>query len=119
MVSQAHEVPNRILQEEPASVARMLKHIGIPVAPVKQATLLSPDATEARALERRIDAVFHIETEEEPFLVALEVQRKDTESKWSTWLYYCSYLQEKLTLPVVLRLGLSAAQAARTWSTCS
>ncbi|MBR7830068.1 hypothetical protein KDK95_27445 [Actinospica sp. MGRD01-02] len=102
MVTQAHEVPNRILQEDPQSVARMLKHIGIPVALVKQATVLSPDATESRPLERRIDAVFRVDTEEEPFLVALEVQRTDIESKFSTWLYYCSYLQEKHTLPVIL-----------------
>jgi hypothetical protein len=102
MVTQAHEVPNRILQEDPESVTRMLKHIGIPVPRVKQTTVLSPDATESRPLERRIDAVFRVDTEEEPFLVALEVQRDDVESKWSTWLYYCSYLQEKLTLPVIL-----------------
>src|SRR6266568_6375420 len=104
MVTQAHEVPNRILQEDPESVTRMLKHIGIPVPRVKQTTVLSPDATESRPLERRIDAVFRVDTEEEPFLVALEVQRDDVESKWSTWLYYCSYLQEKLTLPVILMI---------------
>ena len=51
MVTQAHEVPNRILQEDPESVARMLRHIGIPVPLVKQVTVLSPDLTEARPLE--------------------------------------------------------------------
>ncbi len=112
MVTQAHEVPNRILQEDPESVTRMLKHIGIPVPRVKQTTVLSPDATESRPLERRIDAVFRVDTEEEPFLVALEVQRDDVESKWSTWLYYCSYLQEKLTLPVILMVICDDAKVA-------
>jgi len=102
MVSQTHEVPHQILREDPKAVARMLEHIGIPIAPVTQATLIPADASESKALERRVDAVIRIDTEDKPFLVAVEVQLKPVKKKWSTWLYYCSYLQEKLNLPVVL-----------------
>jgi len=112
MVSPTHEVPHVILQDDPASIAKMLEFLGIPVAPVKKAAVISPDATEAKVLERHIDAVLRIETDTESFLVAVEVQSRPVESKWSTWLYYCAYLQEKLELPTALLIICLDAKVA-------
>jgi len=86
------------------------------VGAVKGASILSPDATEVNPLERRADAVICIETVQSgSFLVIVEVQLRPENSKWSAWLYYLAYMQEKHELPTAL-LVLCTDRTVAAWA---
>ena len=114
MVSAKHDAIHRTLQEDPASIGQALQVLGMNVGEVKEASVLSPDATEACPLERRADAVILIETAQTgSFLVIVEVQLRREPSKWSTWLYYLAYMQEKHNLPTTLLVLCTDRKVAR------
>lgn len=103
MVTARHEAMHRIFQEDPGVFARAFKTLEIPIPAPTGAAVLSPDATEFRPLERRVDSVLRFETEDRgPFLLALEAQCRKDATKPSTWSYYAAYLHEKHGLPVVV-----------------
>ena len=116
MISAKHEAIHRTLQEDPASIGQALQMLGLNVGTIKEASILSPDATEVNPLERRPDAVICIETAQTgSFLVIVEVQLRPVDSKWSTWLYYLAYMQEKHELPTAL-LVLCPDRTVAAWA---
>ncbi len=75
-------------------------------APAKAAIeVMSPDVTEIRPLERRVDTVLRvvpIDGEGGPFMLAVEAQGRRDENKPASWGYYLSYLSAKYDCPALL-----------------
>jgi hypothetical protein len=103
MVTARHEAMHRIFQEDPGVFARAFNALEIPIPAPTGAAVLSPDTTEFRPLERRVDSVIRFETADHgPFLLALEAQCRKDAAKPGAWAYYAAYLHEKHGLPVVV-----------------
>lgn len=64
---------------------------------------MTVDLTETEPLERRVDTLLRIETENDgPFLLVVEAQGKKDPGKKASWPYYVTYLNNKFRLPVLL-----------------
>ncbi|MFD7241258.1 hypothetical protein [Streptomyces massasporeus] len=129
MVTSTHETSHRIFQDHPEVLTPAFKALGL--APPAKAIIeaLTPDATEIKPLERRVDTVLKVEPSEgDGFLIAIEAQTAPSRDKGSSWSYYVAYLHAKFRLPVLLvvvcRNGPTASWAAGpfesrvgTWAT--
>lgn len=113
MVTARHEAMHRIFQEDPGVFARAFKALDIPFPTPIAASVLSPDATEHKPIERRIDSVIRFETEGAPYMVAVEAQCQDTKTKPAAWAYHASYLSAKFEMPVVVLVVCQDAATAR------
>lgn len=104
MVSSPHEAMHRIFQEYPGLFSRVSEVLGVNIPQPTSATVLPTDLTEAKPVERRVDTLLRIETQDDgPFLLAIEAQGKKDPRKTTSWPYYVSYLHNKYDgLPVLL-----------------
>ena len=116
MVTARHEAMHRIFQEDPGVFARAFKALDIPFPTPIAASVLSPDATEIKPLERRIDSVIRFETDEGPFLLAVEAQCRNDEDKPGAWAYYASYLREKHGKAPVVILAVCQDEKTARWA---
>ena len=117
MVTARHEAMHRIFQEDPGVFARAFKTLGIPFPTPIAASVLSPDATEIRPLERRIDSVIRFETADgAPYLLAVEAQCRPDPDKPGAWAYYASYLHEKYNKIPVIVLAVCQDEASVRWA---
>jgi len=95
MVSSPHEAMHRIFQEHPDLFSRVSEVLGVDFGPPTSVTVLPTDLTEARPLERRVDTLLRLETEDdEPLLLAVEAQGKKDPDKPASWAYYASYSKQ-------------------------
>ncbi|WP_156727644.1 hypothetical protein [Streptomyces apocyni] len=117
MVTSAHEGSHRIFQERPEILAPVFATLNIPFPGKATVDALTPDVTETRPLERRIDTLLLVgPSDGNDFLLAVEAQgRRDTKKELS-WAYYVAYLQSKYTLPVLL-LVVCQNRATAKWAT--
>ncbi|WP_406421612.1 hypothetical protein OH809_16855 [Streptomyces sp. NBC_00873] len=116
MVSSPHEAMHRIFQEYPGLFSRVSDVLGVAFAPPTSATVLPNDLTEARPVERRVDTLLRIDTEDdETFLLAIEAQGKKDPDKPASWAYYLSYLHTKYRLPPLL-LVVCQDRATAEWA---
>jgi hypothetical protein len=114
MVTSTHETSHRIFQDHPEVLIPVFEALGLP--PPAKATIeaLTPDATEIKPLERRVDTVLRVEPSEgDGFLIAIEAQTARTGDKGSSWSYYVAYLHAKFDLPVLLVPSCSARTTYR------
>ncbi|MFD9881821.1 hypothetical protein ACFWZT_10190 [Streptomyces alboflavus] len=103
MVSSAHEGLHRIFQERPEILAPVFRVLGLPFPEKVTLDALTPDVTETKPLERRIDTVLRIgPSDGDDFLLAVEAQGARKPDKESSWPYYVAHLQAKYRLPVLL-----------------
>ncbi|MEV7083431.1 hypothetical protein AB0N88_33600 [Streptomyces sp. NPDC093516] len=103
MVTSTHETSHRIFQDHPEVLFPVFEALGLP--PPAKATIeaLTPDATEIKPLERRVDTVLRVEPSEgDGFLIAIEAQTGKVRGKGLSWSYYVAYLHAKFGLPVLL-----------------
>lgn len=119
MVSSPHEAMHRIFQEHPDLFSRLSEVLGVDFPPPTSVTVMPTDLTETRPLERRLDTLLRLETEDdEPLLLAVEAQGKKDPAKPASWAYYASYLLTKYQLQplllVVCQDHATAEWAART-----
>ncbi|AZM64573.1 MULTISPECIES: hypothetical protein [unclassified Streptomyces] len=117
MVSSSHEALHRIFQEVPDLFARVARPLGAAFPPPLSSAVLSTDFTETRPLERRVDTLLKMDTEDGSFLLAVESQSKPEPRKPASWAYYLSYVYAKYGIPPVLLVVCpdrgTAAWAAR------
>jgi hypothetical protein len=117
MVTARHEAMHRIFQEDPGVFARAFETLGIPFPAPVTASVLSPDATEIRPLERRIDSVIRFETDDGgAYLLAVEAQCRPDPDKPGAWAYYASYLHEKYNKIPVIVLAVCQDEASVRWA---
>ncbi|MEU8138550.1 hypothetical protein [Streptodolium elevatio] len=116
MVTSNHEAAHRIIQEHPEVLSAIFELLCLPLPADASFTVVTPDVTEMRPVERRIDTVLRIDPpERESFLLAVESQGKKDLDKPSSWAYYVGFLAAKYKLPVML-LVVSQNRATSRWA---
>ncbi|WP_411149649.1 hypothetical protein [Streptomyces sp. A30] len=116
MVTSTHEASHRLFQEHPETLTLVFEALGIPPPSKSDFDTLSPDATEIRPLERRVDTVLKFEPEMgESFLVAIEAQTKKHPDKAKSWAYYVAHLRAKYDMPVLL-VAVCRDRPTATWA---
>ncbi|MBT2677082.1 hypothetical protein J7E95_41140 [Streptomyces sp. ISL-14] len=116
MVSSSHEAMHHIFQDYPGLFSGVSEVLGIDFAPPTSVTILPSDLTETSPVERRVDTLVRLETEDdEPLLLAIEAQGKKEPDKPASWAYYASYLLTKYRLQPVL-LVVCQDRATAEWA---
>ena len=116
MVSSPHEAMHRIFQDNPGLFSRVSEVLGVKIPPVTSADVLTIDLTESEPLERRVDTLLRIETQDEgSFLLIVEAQGKKDPNKTASWPYYVTYLHNKYRLPILL-LVVCQDHATAKWA---
>jgi hypothetical protein len=113
MVSSSHEALHRIFQKDPALLTRACQRLlHIPFPEPRDIAILNADLTEIEPVERRVDTLLRMETDEGDYLLVAEAQGKKDEAKRGSWAYYLSYLYAKYRCePVLIVLTQSSATA--------
>jgi hypothetical protein len=116
MVTSTHEAAHRIFQERPDILAPVFRILGVPLAEKASVDVLTPDATEIRPLERRVDSVLRVTPPDgDGFLLAVEAQGRRDPDKPVSWTYYVAHLQAKYSSPVLL-LVVCQDKATADWA---
>ncbi|MFJ3585907.1 hypothetical protein ACIPPS_27280 [Streptomyces sp. NPDC090127] len=116
MVTSTHETSHRIFQDRPELLAPVFQILGLPLPAKATVDVLTPDTTEIRPLERRVDSVLRVEPPDGGgFLLAIEAQGRRDPDKGSSWTYYLGYLRAKFGLPVLL-LVVCQDRTTATWA---
>ncbi|WP_282694357.1 hypothetical protein [Streptomyces sp. CC208A] len=114
MVTSSHEASHRIFQDRPELLSPVFRVLGLRLPPKAAVEVLTPDATELRPLERRVDSVLRISPSEGPgFLLAIEAQGRRDPDKASSWTYYLAYLSAKYGMPALLLVVCQDRSTAR------
>ncbi|MEV5507355.1 hypothetical protein [Streptomyces orinoci] len=116
MVTSRHEASHRIFQERPELLRPVFQILGVPYPAEAGVEALTPDTTEIRPLERRVDSVLRIKPPDGGgFLLAIEAQGRRDEDKAVNWAYYLSHLKAKYQRPALL-LVVCQDKATATWA---
>ncbi|MFP3989113.1 hypothetical protein U9R90_16755 [Streptomyces sp. E11-3] len=108
---------HRIFQERPEILTPVFAVLGIELPQKATVAVLTPDVTETKPLERRVDTVMRIgPSDGDDFLLAIESQTARKPDKESSWPYYVAYLQSKYRLPVLLLVVCQDPSTAK-WAT--
>ncbi|MEU3251510.1 hypothetical protein [Streptomyces sp. NPDC006997] len=103
MVTSTHETSHRIFQDHPEVLAPIFEALGLPPPVKADIEAITPDATELKPLERRVDTVLRVDPADgDGFLLAIEAQTKQAPDKAVNWAYYMAYLSARYNLPVLL-----------------
>jgi hypothetical protein len=116
MVTSSHEAAHRIFQECPDLLGPVFDILGVPLPSPATVEVLTPDATEMRPLERRVDSVLRLSTggsDGDGQLLAIEAQSRRSAAKPSSWAYYLAHLREKYGCPVLLLVTCQDKTTAR------
>ncbi|WP_406476885.1 hypothetical protein [Streptomyces sp. NBC_01615] len=116
MVSSSHEALHRIFQKDPELLTRACQRLlDIPFPKPRDIAILNADLTEIEPVERRVDTLLRIETDEGTYLLVVEAQGKKDEGKRGSWAYYLSYLYAKYRCEPVL-IVLTQSRATARWA---
>ena len=74
----------------------------VPFPEPRGISVVNTDLTEIAPVERRVDSLVRVDTDEGDFLLVLESQGRKDERKRGSWPYYLSYLYEKYRCEPVL-----------------
>jgi hypothetical protein len=108
---------HRIFQQRPEVLKPVFDVLGVALPEKATVDAITPDVTETRPLERRIDTLLRISTSDgDEFLLAVEAQERRDARKASSWAYYVAHLQAKYGLPVLLLVVCRDAPTAK-WAT--
>lgn len=104
MVNSNHETAHRIFQERPDLLAPVFRILDVPLPQKAAVEVLTPDTTEIRPVERRVDTVLRLTPSDGSgvFLLAIEAQGKRDTDKPASWAYYLSFLTAKYGCPALL-----------------
>ncbi len=117
MVSSPHEAMHRIFQEFPDLFSRLSEVLGVDFPPPTSVTVMPTDLTENRPVERRVDTLLQLETEDDgPLLLAVEAQGKKDPAKPASWAYYASYLLAKYRQAQPILLVVCQDRATAEWA---
>jgi hypothetical protein len=112
-----HEALHRVFQEDPTLFARALERaLGVDFPPIRAVSVINTDLTEVKPLARWVDTPLLVESDAgDRFMVIIESQTKDDESKRQSWPYYLSYLNNRFDCPALLVVVTADAKTA-TWA---
>ncbi|MGY1437697.1 RpnC/YadD family protein [Streptomyces reniochalinae] len=94
MVTSRHETAHRIFQERPALLVPTFRLLGVSLPEDSLVEVLTPDATELKPIERRLDSVLRLTPRDggPPVMLAVEAQSRRDQGKAASWAYYLSFL---------------------------
>ncbi|WP_435283716.1 hypothetical protein [Streptomyces koelreuteriae] len=114
MVSSSHEALHRVFQKDPALLTRALRRVlHVPFPEPREFAVLNADLTETEPVERPVDTLMRVETDEGAYLLVVESQGKPDEGKRGSWPYYLSYLYAKYRCEPVLIVITQSSTTAR------
>ncbi|MEV4332987.1 hypothetical protein AB0K02_20980 [Streptomyces sp. NPDC049597] len=116
MVTSSHEASHRIFQDRPELLAPVFRILGVPLPAPATVDVLTPDTTEIRPLERRVDSVLRIQPVSGAtggLLLAIEAQGRRDKTKPTSWAYYLAHLRAKYDCPVLLLVACQDQATAR------
>ncbi|MFI1914402.1 hypothetical protein [Nocardia sp. NPDC020380] len=116
MVGSKHEAMHRLFQSHPEVFGRAFAALGLPFPDPTAVSLLPNDLTEIDPIERRVDTLLRLDTDEGPFLLLVEAQGKGDPKKPAAWAHYISHVHAKYKLPPVL-LIVCQDVATADWAT--
>ncbi|MDJ1134594.1 hypothetical protein [Streptomyces iconiensis] len=104
MVTSRHEAAHRIFQERPALLAPTFRLLGVHLPEESSVEVLTPDATELKPIERRLDSVLRLTPCDggTPTMLAIEAQGRPDGDKAASWAYYLAFLKAKNKCPALL-----------------
>lgn len=104
MVTSRHETAHRIFQERPALLVPTFRLLGVSLPEDSLVEVLTPDATELKPIERRMDTVLRLNPRDggTPTMLAIEAQSRPDPEKERSWAYYLSFLESKNRCPALL-----------------
>jgi len=104
MVTSRHEAAHRIFQERPALLAPTFRLLGVSLPEDADIEVLTPDATELKPVERRMDSVLRLSPRDggKPTMLAVEAQSRRDPEKAVSWAYYLAFLKAKNNCPALL-----------------
>lgn len=113
MVTSSHEAAHRIFQDRPELLTPVFRILGVPFPEPAAVEVLTPDCTEVRPLERRVDTVLRVKPSAgRDLLLAIEAQRRPDAAKEGSWAYYLSYLMAKHECPAMLLVVCQSPKTA-------
>jgi hypothetical protein len=118
MVTSSHEASHRIFQDRPELLAPVFRILGVPLPTPATVEVLTPDTTEIRPLERRVDGVLRVRPTaggSSGLLLAIEAQGRRDPVKPVSWAYYLAHLAAKYDCPALL-LVTCQDQATARWA---
>ncbi|MFJ2739529.1 hypothetical protein ACIO3O_07665 [Streptomyces sp. NPDC087440] len=118
MVTTTHEASHRIFQAKPELLAPVFRLLGMPLSEKASVEVITPDVTEIKVLERRVDGVLRISSPDEGdpgFLLAVEAQTSRKPEKEVSWGYYLAHLAAKYEVPALL-LVVCQDRATAAWA---
>lgn len=102
-VSTNHEALHHLFRVAPQLLGETFNEMGVTIPELKEASLISNEATEIRPLVRSVDTVMRFDTVREGSFVALfESQLRFVKHKPHTWAYYLTYMAQHNSAPAVL-----------------
>ncbi|MFJ7772447.1 hypothetical protein ACIQ1J_29670 [Streptomyces sp. NPDC097107] len=113
MVSSSHEALHWDFQKDPALLTRAFQSVlRVPFPEPRDFAVLNADVTEIEPVERRVDTLMRVDTDEGTYLIVVEAQGKRDEGKRGSWPYYLSYLYAKYGWePVLVVITQNSATA--------
>lgn len=103
----------------PRLFSRVSEVLGVAFAPPTSVTVLPTDLTESRPVERRVDTLLRLDSEDgDSLLLAVEAQGKKDPAKPASWAYYLSYLYTKYRVPPLL-LVVCQDRSTAEWASCA
>ncbi|NGO49190.1 hypothetical protein [Streptomyces ureilyticus] len=114
MIGSSHEALHRIFQKDPGLLTRACQRLlHIPFPEPREIAVLNADLTEIQPIERRVDTLLRVDTDDGDYLLVIESQGKKNEAKRGSWAYYLSYLYEKYRCEPVLLVVTQCSSTAR------
>ncbi|MFB8771362.1 hypothetical protein [Streptomyces broussonetiae] len=116
MVTSTHETSHRIFQDHPEVLAPLFEALGLPPPVKADIEPITPDTTELKPLERRVDTVLKVDPADgDSFLLAIEAQTSRADDKALNWPFYMAYLSAKFELPVLL-VAICRKRSTAQWA---
>jgi hypothetical protein len=116
MVSSPHEALHQICQKDSEGMIRSFRRLfHVPFPEPREISVVNTDLTEIAPVERRVDSLVRVDTDEGDYLLVLESQGEKDERKRGSWPYYLSYLYEKYRVEPVL-IVMTQSRATARWA---
>jgi len=87
----------------------------VPFPEARDIAVLNTDLTEIEPVERRVDTLMRVDTDEGDFLFALESQGRKDDARRGSWAYYLAYLYARYGIEPVL-IVLTQSRATARWA---
>ncbi|MFF3496800.1 hypothetical protein ACFYWS_36295 [Streptomyces sp. NPDC002795] len=116
MVGSPHETMHHFFRKETAMMVRNFQRLfHVPFPEARDIAVLNTALTEVTPVDRRVDTLMRVDTDEGNYLFAYESQGKRDDAKPGSWAYYLAYLYAKYGIEPVL-IVLTQSRPTARWA---